>query len=113
MAVHAEYGIGLRAGPERMVDKRYDFERSTDSAFLLLNDLYRKYNSWSLAIAAYNCGDRRILEQSHVQGVRDYYDMKLPLETERYVFRILAIKAVLATPTGTATTCPGVGVPGT
>ncbi len=88
------YGLDQRGS----VDKRYDFERSTDSAFLLLNDLYKKYNSWSLAIAAYNCGDRRILEQSRVQGVRDYYDMKLPLETERYVFRILAIKAVLSNP---------------
>jgi len=88
------YGLDQRGS----VDKRYDFERSTDSAFLLLNDLYKKYNSWSLAIAAYNCGDRRILEQSHVQGVRDYYDMKLPQETERYVFRIIAIKAVLSNP---------------
>ena len=33
------------------------------------------------------------------QGVRDYYHMKLPQETERYVFRILAIKAVLSDPT--------------
>ena len=88
------YGLDQRGS----VDKRYDFERSTDSAFLLLNDLYKKYNSWSLAIAAYNCGDRRILEQSRVQGVRDYYDMKLPQETERYVFRILAVKAVLSNP---------------
>ncbi len=88
------YGLDQRGS----VDKRYDFERSTDSAFLLLNDLYKKYNNWSLAIAAYNCGDRRILEQSHMQGVRDYYDMKLPQETERYVFRILAVKAVLSNP---------------
>jgi LysM repeat protein len=88
------YGLAQKGS----VDKRYDFERSTDSAFLLLSDLYKKYNSWSLAIAAYNCGDRRILEESRVQGVRDYYDMKLPLETERYVIRILAVKAVLSNP---------------
>ncbi len=88
------YGLDQRGS----VDKRYDFERSTDSAFLLLNDLHRKYNSWSLAIASYNCGDKRILEESRVQGVRDYYDMKLPVETERYVFRILAVKAVLSNP---------------
>ncbi len=88
------YGLAQKGS----VDKRYDFERSTDSAFLLLNDLHKKYNSWSLAIASYNCGDRRILEESRMQGVRDYYDMKLPVETERYVFRILAIKAVLSNP---------------
>ena len=88
------YGLDRRGS----VDERYDFERSTDSAFLYLNDLYKKYNSWSLAIAAYNCGDRRILDESRLQGVRDYYLMKLPQETERYVFRILAIKAVLSNP---------------
>ncbi len=88
------YGLAQKGS----VDKRYDFERSTDSAFLLLSDLYKKYNNWSLAIASYNCGDRRILEESRVQGVRDYYDMRLPQETERYVFRILAVKAVLSNP---------------
>jgi hypothetical protein len=90
----AAYGL-WRSGS---VDKRYDFEHSTESAFLLLDDLYKKYHSWSLAIAAYNCGDRRILDESRVQGSRDYYDLKLPNETERYVFRILAVKAVLSNP---------------
>ena len=93
-------GTGAAYGLERRgsVDKRYDFERSTESAFLLLSNLYKKYHSWSLAIAAYNCGDKRILDESRIQGVRDYYDMKLPQETERYVFRILAVKAVLSNP---------------
>jgi len=90
----AAYGLEQRGS----VDKRYDFEHSTDSAFLLLKDLYKKYHNWSLAIAAYNCGDKRILDESRSQGVRSYYDLKLPLETERYVFRILAIKAVLSNP---------------
>ena len=93
-------GTGAAYGLERRgsVDKRYDFERSTESAFLLLNDLYKKYHSWSLAIAAYNCGDKRILDESRIQGASDYYDLRLPQETERYVFRILAVKAVLSNP---------------
>lgn len=78
--------------------KRFDFEFSADSAFLYLGDLYRTYQSWTLAIAAYNCGERRIMEESRAQGVKDYYHMKLPPETERYIFRVLAIKAVLADP---------------
>ncbi|MEM5788353.1 MAG: transglycosylase SLT domain-containing protein [Syntrophobacteraceae bacterium] len=80
------------------VDKRYDFERSTDSAFIYLQDLHRKYKNWAIAIAAYNCGEKRILEESRTQTVPDYYHMKLPQETERYVMRILAIKAVLGSP---------------
>ncbi|MGO9534878.1 MAG: transglycosylase SLT domain-containing protein [Syntrophobacteraceae bacterium] len=86
-------------GQRKSVDKLYDFEGSADSAFLYLGDLYRNYKSWSLAIAAYNCGEKCIMDESRVQGVRDYYHMKLPQETERYVFRILAIKAVLSDPT--------------
>ncbi|MEN6437855.1 MAG: transglycosylase SLT domain-containing protein [Syntrophobacter sp.] len=83
----------------KSLDKLYDFERSTDSAFLYLGDLYRKFNTWSLAIAAYNCGEKCISDESRTQGVRDYYHMKLPEKTERYVFRILAIKAILSDPT--------------
>jgi LysM repeat protein len=88
------YGLDQKGS----VDSRYDFERSTDSAFLYLKDLYQKYRNWSLAIAAYNCGEKRISDESRVQGVRDYYLLKLPLETERYVIRIIAIKAVLGNP---------------
>ncbi len=88
------YGLDQRGS----VDRRYDFERATDSAFLYLNDLDQKFNSWSLAIAAYNCGVKRIMDESRTQGVRDYYLLKLPQETERYVMRILAVKAVLTNP---------------
>ncbi len=88
------YGLDQKEG----VDLRYDFERSTDAAFRLLKDLYARYNDWAIAIATYNCGDRRILDTMRSQGVRDFYHMTLPLETERYVFRILAVKTVLNNP---------------
>jgi LysM repeat protein len=88
------YGLAQKSS----VDKRYDFECSTDSAFLYLNDLYKKYGNWSLAIAAYNCGDKRILDQIRAQKIQNYYFLKLPKETERYVFRILAVKVVLSNP---------------
>ncbi len=83
----------------KSVDNRYDFEGSTDSAFLYLGDLYRNYKSWSLAIAAYKGGEKRLMDESRAQGVMDYYHLDLPQETERYVFRVLAIKAVLSDPT--------------
>ena len=82
----------------KAASRRYDFDLATDNAFLYLGDLFRTYQSWALAIAAFNAGDKTIMEESRAQGVRDYYHMKLPIDAERYVFRILAIKAVLSDP---------------
>jgi membrane-bound lytic murein transglycosylase D len=83
----------------KAVGMRYDLELSPDSALQYLGDLYRTFKSWSLAIAAYNCGERCVMDESRAHGERDFYQMMLPEETERYVFRILAIKAVLRDPT--------------
>jgi LysM repeat protein len=80
------------------VDQRYDFEKATEGAFRYLQDLHRQFNNWALAMAAYNCGEGRVREEMASQRVSDYYQLKLPLETERYVMRILAVKAVLGNP---------------
>jgi LysM repeat protein len=88
------YGLQQRGS----CDERYDFERSTECAFRYLHDLYRRYRNWTVAIATYNCGDKRIQEQIRTLGATDYYQMRLPNETERYIFRILAVKTVLSDP---------------
>ncbi|MDR3570299.1 MAG: lytic transglycosylase domain-containing protein [Syntrophobacteraceae bacterium] len=90
----AAYGLGQ----SRCVDNRFSFQRSTDSAFMLLKNLDDKYHSWALALAAYNSGDKRVNDAMRVAGSKDYYDLCLPLETQRYVLRIIAIKAVLRDP---------------
>ncbi len=90
----AAYGLDQQGS----FDRRYDFERATEGAFRLLRDLYARHKNWALAIAAYNCGDRRIYDEMRTQGVTDYYHLRLPQETERYVIRILAVKAVLGNP---------------
>jgi hypothetical protein len=95
----AEIEPPLNAKEKRKpAEMRYDFQQSPDGALLYLGDLYRSFKSWSLAIAAYKCGERCIMDASSVQGERAFYGMVLPEETERYVFRILAIKAVLSDP---------------
>ncbi len=93
-ATGSQYGLDRQG----CYDERYDFERATDCAFRYLNNLYKRFKNWPLAIAAYNCGEGRIQEQMRAQKVGDYFHMKLPTETERYVFRILAVKAVLGSP---------------
>ena len=80
------------------VDKRYDFEHASHGALRYLQNLHNRFKSWTLAIASYNCGEGRIGEAMRSQGTRDFFQLKLPQETERYVLRILAIKAVLGNP---------------
>jgi len=88
------YGLDQRDA----IDERYDFELSTASAFRYLKDLHGMFQNWTLAIAAYNCGEKRVMDETRRQNVREYYSLKLPLETERYILRILAIKEVLSHP---------------
>lgn len=87
---------GLRVGNH--LDERFDYERATDSGLRYLADLYNKFRNWALAIAAYNCGEDRVFKEMARQRAKSYYDLKLPNETERYVFRIMAIKEVLSNP---------------
>jgi hypothetical protein len=94
----SETGMRYGLSKSRDIDERYDFERATESAFSYLKDLYGMFNNWALAIAAYNCGENRVQNEINRQKSNSYYGLKLPLETERYIFRILAIKEVLSHP---------------
>lgn len=80
------------------LDDRRDFEKATNGALKYLKDLYEEFQSWPLAMAAYNSGSERVTEAMITQGVSNYYQMALPRETERYVFRIIAAKIILEDP---------------
>lgn len=80
------------------VDERLDFGSATDAALDYLQILRRQLGSWALALAAYNCGEGRVQREMEAQRVNNYYHLALPEETERYVYRILAAKAVLENP---------------
>ena len=84
---------GLRKDPT--VDERYSFEHSTKAALKYLQHLHDIFGNWTLAMAAYNCGDTRLRREIKEQRVKDYYRLNLPVETERYIFRIAAIKIVM------------------
>lgn len=88
------YGINQTA----TVDERYDFETAASGAFKYLKHLNEDFQNWTLSIAAYNCGQKRVQDEIRKQKVGSYYLLKLPNETERYIFRILAIKEVLSNP---------------
>jgi hypothetical protein len=80
------------------VDERYDPIKSTHAAAQYLKDAHRKFNNWTLVAASYNMGVGGLENQMNRQGVTNYYDLFLNMETSAYVFRVLAIKSVLQEP---------------
>jgi hypothetical protein len=89
-----EYGLEIN----KNVDERYNIEKSTKVAAEYLIKAKERLGSWTLAAAAYNAGNYGIAKRLKTQGVTNYYDALLPDETERYVFRIIALKEVLSNP---------------
>lgn len=93
-ATGLEYGLEINDN----VDERYDIKKSTKVAAEYLKKSKERLGSWTLAAAAYNAGNYGVSRRLETQQVTSYYDAKLPNETERYVFRILALKEVLGNP---------------
>mgnify|MGYP005625819409 CR=1 FL=1 len=89
-----EYGLEINSN----VDERYHIEKSTRVAAEYLRKSKNRFGSWTLAAAAYNAGNYGVSKRLDAQGVNNYYDALLPDETERYVFRILALKEVINNP---------------
>lgn len=87
---------GLRV--DRTIDERRSLQRSTEAAIKYLLRLKDIFGTWSLALAAYNCGEVTLEKEINEQQVLDYYRLNLPLETERFIFRIAAIKIIMENP---------------
>jgi hypothetical protein len=88
---------GLEVGTE--VDERYDVERATEAACRILLASYKRFGSWTLAAAAYNLGDAGLAKRLELQApLTSYYDIWLPDETRRYLFRVLSFKLLCNNP---------------
>jgi hypothetical protein len=83
---------GLRV--DWRVDERLDPVKATYAAARYLADLYQTFKDWPLAVAAYNCGEGRILRLLKDHRARTFWDLYrlgvLPPETARYVPAIIA-----------------------
>ena len=79
-------------------DERRNLYLSTPAVLTYLKDLYERFGSWSLSLAAYNMGEEGLEAEILEQGITNYYRLYLPLETQRFVFRILAIKRIVEAP---------------
>lgn len=81
-------------------DDRRDFEKATDAAARHLKDLYRTFDDWYLAFAAYNAGPGRVRKAISRSGSNDFWVARsfLPGETKNYVPSIIALSFVLRDP---------------
>ncbi len=90
------YGLTV----DRWVDERLDPERSTQAASRYLSDLYRRFGSWELAIAAYNMGYAGLARSIRKYNSNDFwelvrYEAGIPWETTLYVPKIFALSIVM------------------
>ena len=82
----------------RSIDERFDFFKATEGALSYLRSLYEEFRSWTLSMAAYNAGENRVRKEIDLQKTRNYFYLDLPLETERYVYKIAVAKIILSDP---------------
>lgn len=80
----------------QQVDQRYDIRKSTDAACRYLKQAYARFGSWTAAAASYNCGMGGYNSHASYQRTQHYYDLHLPEETSRYIFRILTFKHLMS-----------------
>jgi membrane-bound lytic murein transglycosylase D len=74
------------------LDERSDTHKASNAAATMLANLYKRYNDWPLALAAYNCGPGRV--DKYVRGTnKDFWDIRkyLPRETQMYVPYFMAV----------------------
>ncbi len=89
-----KYGLEIT----KEIDERYNLEKSTLAACKFLKDAYNKYGSWTMAAASYNFGMNGIDKQIDKQKTLNYYNLYLVEETNRFVFRLLAMKEIFKDP---------------
>ncbi len=87
------YMYGLKR--DTYIDERLDPQKSTVAAIEYLKTMHRIFGDWSTVLAAYNCGEGRVLSMIRKQNINyldNFWDLyrKLPTETARYVPRFIA-----------------------
>ena len=95
------YKFGLNR--DEWIDERMDVEKSTIAAIAYLKELHSMFGDWLTVLAAYNCGEGKVLRLISRQRI-NYFDRfwdlyyQLPHETARYVPRFLATLHIIKNP---------------
>lgn len=80
------------------IDERFDVTKETVAACKYISQSYNVIGEWSATCASYNTGRARVVRQMKIQQAKSFYEMSLSEETNRYVFRILALKVLMENP---------------
>jgi len=95
------YSTGKQYGLSRdwYKDERRDPVKATHAACKYLKDLYTLFDNWYLTLAAYNCGEGRVLRASKLHQTYDFWQMhSLPRETRNYIPYFLSAAIIARTP---------------
>jgi len=95
------YSTGKKYGLSRdwYKDERQDPVKATHAACEYLKDLYLLFDNWYLAIAAYNCGEGRVLRATRLHQTYDFWQLhSLPKETRNYIPYFLSAAIMAQSP---------------
>lgn len=95
------YRFGLNR--DNWIDERMEVQKSTAAAIAYLKELHQIFGDWMTVLAAYNCGEARVLgliRNQKINYLDNFWDLygRLPVETARYVPRFLATLHILKEP---------------
>jgi len=93
------YKFGLKR--DQYIDERIDPIKATHAAIAYLKELHNIFGDWATVLAAYNCGEGRVLRVIRSQNINyldNFWDLyeRLPRETARYVPRFLATLHIMS-----------------
>ena len=88
------YGLSI----DHNVDDRRNLFKSTHAACKYIKKLEKQFGSYLLALAAYNMGEFGLKREIKAQQNRDFFSLYLPLETQRYILKLIAVKLILENP---------------
>tara|TARA_B100000131_G_scaffold117769_1_gene114565 strand:+ start:15847 stop:17112 length:1266 start_codon:yes stop_codon:yes gene_type:complete len=84
--------FGLRI--DEWVDERRDVYHSTNAAVSYFKSLLKKFGTWELALAGYNCGDLNVKKAIEKYKTKDFWYLSkytFPKQTKEYVPQIIAL----------------------